>query len=97
MKYYYYCNSWEQLDPTGDEHLFEVEHRKVDDIDDWEWESLAEECAEDYLHNHDGWEHTSWHMDPMEFWIYDENKKFIGKFDVQLEYNPSFYARRVNG
>lgn len=97
MKYYYYCNCWELPDPTGEEYLFEVEYRKIDDTDEWEWESLLEECAEDYLHNHDGWEHTSWHMDPMEFWIYDENKKFIDKFVVYLEYRPSFAATRVNG
>lgn len=98
MKYYYYCNSWEQLEPDGNEYLFEVDHRKIDDIDEWEWESLAETCAEDYYSNHDGWEHRSWPQgDPMEFWVYDESKKMIGKFDVYLEFEPTFSARRVNG
>lgn len=99
MIYHYYCNSWDQLEPTGEEYLFDIEHRKVDDIDEWEWEMLAQACAEDYLHNHDGWEHKSWcgGGDPMEFWLYDENKVMIGKFDVYLEYEPTFSATRVNG
>ena len=97
MTYQYYCNCWEKPEPTGDEHLFEIEHRKVDDIDEWEWESLAETCADDYLSNHDGWEHRSWQNgDPMEFWLY-ENGQLVGKFDVYLEYVPSFHARRNTG
>lgn len=97
MIYHYYCNSWEQLEPTGDEHLFEFEYRKVDAIDEWEFEMLVEAMADDYLYNHDGWEHRSWPSSAMEFWLYDENKALIAKYMVSLEYEPTFSARRVNG
>ncbi len=85
------------MEPTGDEHLFEFEYRKVDAIDEWEFEMLVEAMADDYLHNHDGWEHRSWPSSAMEFWLYDENKALIAKYMVSLEYEPTFSARRVNG
>lgn len=93
MKYYYYCNSWEKAEPDGGEHLFEVEHDVCED--EWEYEWLVEKCAKDYHSNHDGWEHSSWPNDSIEFWLYDQDKKFIGKYEVYLEFDPTFSAYRI--
>lgn len=96
MKYYYYVNAWEKAEPDGGEHLFSVEHRLIDeDADPWEYEWLVEQLAQDYHSNHDGWEHSSWPNGSIEFWLYDENKKFMDKYEVYLEYEPSFSAHRI--
>ena len=68
---------------------------KYDLNSEWDLQSLVEECAEDYHSNHDGWEHTSWNRgnESKEFWIWtDENTKV--KFDVWLEFEPRFDARK---
>ena len=96
MIYFYYCNSWEKADPDGEEHLFEFEHSECED--EWEREWLVEAIADDYHSNHDGWEHRSWQNgEPMEFWVFDSDKKMIGKYDVYIEYEPRFHSRRING
>jgi hypothetical protein len=54
-----------------------------DDID-----YIAEECAEDFYHNHDGWEHQ-W---PKTFFIFDESENLLGTFEIHLEHQPTFRA-----
>jgi len=79
--YYLYRYDWQ----TG----------RYDLTDEFDLECLAQECASDYHSNHDGWEHRSWNngSEAKEFWIWiDENTKV--KFDVYLEYEPRFDARK---
>jgi len=52
-------------------------------------EDLAEEMAEDYYDNHDGWECTHW---PYDIHIWDENENYLGVSTVHLEYHPHFYG-----
>ncbi len=55
---------------------------------DYELEEIAQEAAEDYFHQHDGWE-SVW---PIDFYIY-ENDKLIGVCNVEKESQPLFTAR----
>jgi hypothetical protein len=55
-------------------------------------EIIAQDAAEDYHHNHDGWEHSSW---PIEIHLYDENEKILGKFSVDRDVEPVFSARKI--
>ncbi len=51
---------------------------------------VAEKAAEDYYHNHDGWE-VGW---PLEFLIYEtKDGPPVGRFDMEREDVPTFYAR----
>lgn len=94
MIFYYYCNSYEEENPTGEEDLYEIKF-DYQPTDDWEWELLASAAAADLYSNHDGWEYNSWRGNYMEFWLYGTDKVFVGKYRVLLEYEPSFYARKV--
>jgi len=48
---------------------------------------LSEEAAEDFFHNHGGWE-CRW---PIVFHLY-EDKAFLGAFSVGVESQPHFYS-----
>jgi len=62
-----------------------VQRSSVDDIDEEE----AEACAEDFFHNHDGFE-ANW---PLTFAIFDGfTGPEIGRWEVALEYEASFTA-----
>lgn len=52
---------------------------------------VAEEAAEDYFHEHDGWE-CNW---PLEFLILDITGKELGLFEVDMEAKPDFHAAKV--
>jgi hypothetical protein len=55
---------------------------------DW----VVEDCAEDYHHNHDGYE-SRW---PLKFTLYaTEDGPALGVFDVEREYEPTFSAREA--
>lgn len=56
---------------------------------DYSLEDLAEEMAEDYYDNHDGWEWKDW---PYDIYIWDEDEKYLGASTVHMEYKPHFYA-----
>lgn len=54
--------------------------------------SYAEECAEDFEHEHDGWE-SSW---PHNFTLYEtEDGPAVATFCVDRDYKAVFYAKRV--
>lgn len=59
--------------------------------DDLECEWLVQDCAEDFFHNHDGYEIQSWarHDDPLKFhiWINSTTKR---TFNVWCNYKPTF-------
>lgn len=52
-----------------------------------EWSLVATDLADDYHHNHDGWE-DSW---PIELRIYKDSEE-VGRFSVEREMQPAFYA-----
>ncbi len=70
-------------------HEYEDNKRKIDvDRTNHYWfEDLAEQMADDYCNNHDGWELKNW---PYVFYIWDENEKYMGAVEVDMEYLPSY-------
>lgn len=54
------------------------------------WSLIADELAEDYNDNHDGWE-AAW---PLELRIYSDNKE-VARFSVEKEMVPSFSAWEI--
>ena len=64
--------------------------------DDIEIEWLVNECAEDFFHQHYGYDISSWVRDgnPLVFSIFvDENTK--RNYNVYVEHNPNFYSREL--
>lgn len=77
------------VDNNKDKHTLYTSHVTSYQLDCLE--SVAEECAEDYESNHDGWE-DSW---PIELSLFDENDELMGRFRVDREYNPVFSATSI--
>ncbi len=97
--FYYYPNIFDRETPDIEyAYAFSSNH----DIhavnggyDEWEVAWMVEEMAKDFFHGRDGWEIAdSWHGDSRTFAVWDDNKNLIGKFDVYLEYEPTFQASR---
>lgn len=57
------------------------------EIADYEIEDIAQQAADDFFSNHDGWEYK-W---PQDFYIYFKDK-LIGVCEVIQEVEPVFYA-----
>lgn len=100
--YYYIPNIWER-DELDVDNAYEyksnrdIQSARDDGYDELELQWLVEEMADDYVSNHDGWEICeNWHGDYREFAVWDTDKTFIGKFDVLMEYEPTYSARRKN-
>lgn len=55
-------------------------------------EYLAEDCAEDYHSNHDGWE-SHW---PLRITIARLDETILGKFEVELYHQPEFQATKLD-
>ena len=74
-----------------------LEHGSPDDSfpvpktkDRWDrW--TAQEAAEDYHNNHDGWE-AIW---PLTFVILDDGGNEKARYSVEREYDPVFYAMGI--
>lgn len=78
---------WYSIDGHGDDLGIEFESSHLE-IDRW----LAEDCAEDYHGEHDGWE-CSW---PMTFCIREvEGGPIVARFEVYRETVPQFTARLI--
>jgi len=57
-----------------------------------EQRQIAEECAKDHFHNHDGWE-ASW---PLIIALHDgENGPELCRLSVEQEAEPVFYATPI--
>lgn len=57
-----------------------------------EQQDIAEQCAEDFHSNHDGWE-VVW---PREFVLYEtEDGPTLARFEVDMEARPEFSASRL--
>lgn len=72
------------VEPHGDRYSFESKF--TPDSDGW----LAEDAAEDFFHEHDGWK-SKW---PLVFNIYDDGRH-LGRYSVDVENQPHFYAARL--
>jgi hypothetical protein len=57
--------------------------------DDW-W-LVVDDLATDFHSNHDGWE-ASW---PLEIRIYRDGQE-VARFEVEREYEPTFYSRELD-
>lgn len=67
-----------------------LDPREVDEsTDDWEYEQMAQDAAEDYWENHDGWE-DHW---PLNIELFVDCKS-IGVFEVVMEMEPTFSASK---
>jgi hypothetical protein len=88
MKAYGYLYSMDDnVDPLDYSDSFELRSN-------WERNNVkyvAEDAAEDYYRNHDGWE-CSW---PQVVHIWQEDGTFIGSCTVEMEAVPSFSASSV--
>ncbi len=97
--YYYIANVWEKDEVDVENALEFKTDRDIDavngDYDEYELCWLVEDMASDYLRNYDGWEIAdSWQGEYRDFVVWDSDKNLIGKFEVLLEYEPSFSAWR---
>lgn len=73
----------------------------LDITDEFDQESIAEECADDYFQNYDGWDRRSW-VDGQEQIVItlvnrteSNQKEDVASFNVSVEYQPRFDVRRV--
>lgn len=65
---------------------------KYDFVSTWDEddaEYLAQDAAEDYHSNHDGWE-SHW---PIDFTLFREDGTKIGEYTVDRDVEPVFFAR----
>jgi hypothetical protein len=77
---------WYCVDDSAPENGYEL---AVNDRPLHDWGYIAQECAEDYYHNHDGWE-SSWPQDV--FLRETEYGPIVASFSVHMEAEPQFYA-----
>lgn len=67
-----------------------LDPREVDEsTDDWEYEQMVQDAAEDYWENHDGWE-DHW---PLNIELFVDGKS-VGLFEVVMEMEPTFSASK---
>ena len=84
MKTVWYCV--DDSDPCNGHTL------KTLDRPPYYWDVIANECADDYHNNHDGWEST-W---PLRFFLREtEDGPIVAVFDVDREVVPQFSAMKV--
>lgn len=79
-KYYY------SVYEKGSEAEYRFEYNSIWSKDRLDF--IAEEIADDYFSNHDGWE-ASW---PLNIYIWDDKHEYIGACSVEMEAQPAFYA-----
>lgn len=97
MNAYYIMNVWDKdvLDvEDADEftHNRDIHSANGKGYDRYECEWLVQEICEYFYHNRDGWEvYRTW-QNGITVALWDENKKFIGKFSSTLEYEPTFFV-----
>lgn len=65
------------------------DNTEIESAEPWELALIAQEVAEHYWHNWDGWDHQ-W---PKKFEVFAD-KKSLGVFEVDMEMSPDFTARR---
>lgn len=79
---------WYSVEEICDESVYAM-NASWDEID----RLVAQECADDYHHNHDGWECQSW---PYTFALREsEDGPIVARFTVDREAVPSFTATLI--
>lgn len=71
----------------------DAENLWSEDARRWDCQFVAQEAAEDFHRNHDGWE---WSF-PITLSIFRTDGIPLGVFEVEREVVPEFHAREVNG
>lgn len=94
MKYYYTVDNDDYIyDYQVPKYKYQMQY---DLTDDWDLETLAEDCAEDWFSNHDGWERRSWSEGtPVRFNLCNDKGEVIASYDIECEYEPRFNAYKV--
>jgi hypothetical protein len=77
-----------QYNTDGDDYKFSIESNWSDEDPEW----LAEDCAEDFYKNRDGWE-SHW---PITFYLYNlgEDDHFA-VVEVGMEFEPTFSGSKL--
>jgi len=84
---------WYRIPEECDESFYDIEIPDPSDLmrpieQDW----IVKECAEHYYQSCDGWE-SSW---PLVISLHiTEHGEEIARFDVEMDFDPVFYASRV--
>lgn len=88
--FYYFVDRWScENESTIEKHnCHQIDFHQL--AGEWDYEDLVERCADDFHSNHDGWEYRDWPNNSMPFHLFDHDMNYIGKFDVYLEFCPSF-------
>ena len=89
MKYHYAVDEETKKDLSLGDYNYTYEIESCWDEGD-EVEYVAQDAAEEYHNDHDGWE-SSW---PCDFTIWNESGKNLGTFTVEREFDPTFSANR---
>lgn len=79
---------WYSIDDSEQRFEHDVGHLSINHKLDTEM--MANQCAQDYFDNHDGWE-SSW---PLDLFLYEtEDGPSVAKLSVEMEAEPVFYSR----
>ena len=101
MKVYYIPNIWENQELDIEDALEFETNRDIHSArgggyDQFEVEWLIEEISKKYFYDHDGWEiERTWSGEGITFALWDEDQNFVGKYSSTLEYDPTFYCRKI--
>lgn len=78
---------------AGIKFAHHLDPQDVDEsTDDWEYELMVQDAAEDYWDNHDGWE-DCW---PLNIELFVDGSS-VGAFEVVMEIEPTFSASKKKG
>ena len=103
MKVYYLFDVWPEhdtydVDQDASEFDTDRDIHSHDEkgYDEWEVEWLLEDICKYHFHNRDGWELAdTWNNNGIVIALWDDNKKLVGLYETELEYEPAFLISRV--
>lgn len=76
-----------------EENRYTIKSARLYDLNDsWDIELVAQDAADDFYFEHDGWEVKSW---PIIFHIWAPDDRYLGEFSVDMEMLPHFTACKV--
>lgn len=82
---------WYRTEVSADQ-LFECETSHLSIDRNTNLEMIANQCAEDFFNNHDGWE-APW---PLEIYLHEsEDGPEVAKLFVEMEAEPVFYSKVI--
>ena len=103
MKVYYLFDVWPEHDSydvdedasefNTDRDIYSADGKGYDE---WEVEWLLEEICKYHFHIRDGWECAdTWNRNGIVIALWDSNKKLVGLYETELEYDPMFNISKV--